>query len=104
MAVWVVVDGGAIHHHVAGAAASLFHGHPEYVERPLAPTIVAYALQNCGVGDGIRHTAQLGHPVEQHVHSLVGPFGVAEASEEGTDNDDVCLHALPEEAAEEGES
>ena len=38
--------------------------------------------------------------MKQHVHSLIRPFCVAEALEEGAGDDLVCLQALPEEAAE----
>ena len=39
--------------------------------------------------------------MKQHADSLVCPFGVAEALEEGAEDDRVCLQAPPEETAEE---
>jgi hypothetical protein len=40
--------------------------------------------------------------MKQQVDSIIGPFCIAEALEEGAADDLICLEACPEEEAEEG--
>ena len=60
-------------------------------------------MDNRAIPHQVGGSAQLGHPVKQHVQSLLCSLCVAESLEEGVEDDSVRLQDRPEETAEEGE-
>lgn len=60
-------------------------------------------MDNQAICHHVGGAAKLGHPVKQHHQSVICSLCVAEYLEEVVDDADICLEALLEEVAKEGE-